>query len=228
LSSKVAVVTGASRGIGRAIAERLGRDGFSVVVNYVGNAAAAADVVAAIEAAGGTSRAVQADVSTVPDIERLFDEAEQAFGPPDVVVASAGRGHFSPHAAVTEADYDRVFALNAKGTFFVLQQAARRVRDGGRVIALSTAGTQMPLPAAGLYAASKAAVERFTFSLAKELGGRQVTVNAVAPGATDTDGLVMDQDAVAQIVAQTPSGGSGSRPTSRTSCPSSPARTRAG
>jgi 3-oxoacyl-[acyl-carrier protein] reductase len=206
MSSTVAIVTGASRGIGRAVAERLGRDGYAVVVNYVGNAAAAADVVAAIEAAGGKALAVQADVSRLTDIERLFDQAQQAFGAPDVVVASAGTGHFAPHALVAEADYDRVFDLNAKGTFFVLQQAARRVRDGGRVIALSTAGTQMPLPAAGLYAASKAAVERFAFSLAKELGARQITVNVVAPGATDTDGLIMDEASIAQIVAQTPLG----------------------
>ena len=206
MNGRVAVVTGASRGIGRAVAERLGRDGHEVVVNYAGNRAAAEEVVASVEAAGSRAVAVQADVSRRTEIQRLFQEAEGAFGPPDVVVASAGIGLFAPHAQVTEEQYDSIFDLNARGTFFVLQEAARRVADGGRIVAVSTAGTQMPLPAAGLYAASKAAVERFAFSLAKELGARQVTVNVVAPGATDTDGLVMDADSVAQIVAQTPLG----------------------
>lgn len=203
---KVAVVTGASRGIGRGIAERLGRDGYAVVVNYAGNKAAAEEVVASIEAAGSAAVAVQADVSQPAAIEELFRATEEAFGAPDAVVASAAVGFFSPHAAVTEADYDRVFDLNTKGTFFVLQQAARRVTDGGRIVALSTAGTQMPMQTAGVYAASKAAVERFAFALAKELGERQVTVNVVAPGTTDTDGLIMDEASVAQVVGQTPLG----------------------
>jgi 3-oxoacyl-[acyl-carrier protein] reductase len=206
MTEKIAVVTGASRGIGRAIAERLGRDGHSVVVNYVRDRRAADDVVEAITGSGGRAVPVQADVSDPGDIDRLFEEAEKVFGPPTVVVASAGAGAFVPTAEATEADFDRVFALNTRGTYFVLQQAARRVVDGGRIVAISTAGTQMPLAATGLYSGSKAAVERFAFSLAKELGGRGVTVNVVAPGATDTDGLVMDPGSVAQLVGQTPLG----------------------
>lgn len=206
LEGKVAIVTGASRGIGRAIALRLAADGASVAVNYVENEAAAAGVAREIEEAGGRAATVRADVGVRTEIVRLFDEAAQKLGPPDIVVASAGVSVFKPHAMVTEEDFDRVFGVNTRGVFFVLQEAAKRVRDGGRIVQISTAGTAMPFPATGVYAGSKAAAELFAAALSKELGARAVTVNTVSPGVTETDGLVMPKEAIAQLVAQTPLG----------------------
>ncbi len=204
LAGKAAVVTGASRGIGRAIAERLGRDGARVVVNYASNRASADEVVAAVRAAGpGDAVAVQADVGVVRDVVRLFDEAEAAFGRPDVVVNSAGVSVFAPHADVSEADFDRVFAVNAKGTFFVLQQAARRVADGGRIVYVSTGGTMGGGAGGGAYAGSKAPGEQFVMALAKELGPRGVTANSVSPGVTETDGLIAPRAMLDQLVAAT-------------------------
>jgi 3-oxoacyl-[acyl-carrier protein] reductase len=204
--SRIAIVTGASRGIGRAIAERLAKGGARVAINYVKDEAAARAVVAAIEQGGGKAMAIQADVSVRADITRLFDETEKLFGRPDVVVASAGTSVFAPHAMVTEADFDRVFGLNTRGAFFVLQEAARRVNDGGRIVSISTGGTTAAFPAAGLYAGSKAATERFVAALSAELGPRKITVNTVSPGLTRTDGLVMPEPAIAAMVAQTPLG----------------------
>lgn len=206
LQGKNAVVTGASRGIGRAIAERLAGLGASVAVNYVRDEDAAAEVVASIERAGGRAVAIRADVGAPRDIARLFDEAEARLGKLDIVVASAGVSVFKPHAFVTEEEFDRVMAVNTKGVFFVLKEAAVRVRDGGRIVQISTAGTAMPYPAAGLYAGSKAAAELFAASLAKELGQRGVTVNTVSPGATRTDGLIMPREAIEGLIAQTPLG----------------------
>ncbi|HEX2574115.1 MAG TPA: SDR family oxidoreductase [Polyangia bacterium] len=206
LKGKNAIITGASRGIGRAIAERLAGDGAAVAINYVRDEGAAREVCAAIEAKGGRALAIRADVGVTADIERLFAEAEARLGPPDIVVASAGISVFKPHAMVTAEEFDRIFAVNTRGVFFVLQEAARRVRDGGRIVQISTAGTLVPYPAAGLYSGSKAAAELFASCLAKELGPRGVTVNSVAPGATRTEGLIMPEEAIAQLVAQTPLG----------------------
>lgn len=206
LTGKNAIITGASRGIGRAIALRLAEDGASIAINYVTDERAAVDTANAILQAGGKAILVQGDMGVHADIVRMFDDAEQRLGRLDIVVASAGVSVFKPHALVTAEDFDRVFAVNARGVFFVLQEAARRVRDGGRIVHVSTAGTGMPYPAAGVYAGSKAAAERFVASLAKELGGRGITVNSVSPGATETDGLVMPKEAVDQLVAQTPLG----------------------
>ncbi|MCP9232195.1 SDR family oxidoreductase [Mesorhizobium sp. LMG 17147] len=197
LEGKTALVTGSSRGIGRAIAEGLATKGAAVVVNYVGNKKAAREVVAAIEGNGGKAIAIQADVSSIPDIRRLFDETERQMGPIDIVVANVGVAVIKPLVEATEADFDHVFGTNAKGTFFTLQEAARRVRDGGRIIAVSTGGTKMFFTQTALYLGSKGAVEQFVRILSRELGPRAVTVNALSPGFTDTDLLPERDRAVA-------------------------------
>lgn len=197
LEGKTALVTGSSRGIGRAIAEGLATKGATVVVNYVGNEKAAREVVAAIEGNGGKAVAIQADVSSIPDIRRLFDETERQMGPIDIVVANVGVAVIKPLVEATEADFDHVFGTNAKGTFFTLQEAARRVRDGGRIIAVSTGGTKMFFTQTALYLGSKGAVEQFVRVLSRELGPRAVTVNALSPGFTDTDLLPERDRAVA-------------------------------
>ncbi|MER9239222.1 SDR family oxidoreductase [Mesorhizobium sp. M0633] len=197
LEGKTALVTGSSRGIGRAIAEGLAAKGAAVVVNYVGNEKAAREVVAAIEGIGGKAVAIQADVSSIPDIRRLFDETERQMGPIDTVVANVGVAVIKPLVEATEADFDHVFGTNAKGTFFTLQEAARRVRDGGRIIAVSTGGTRMFFTQTALYLGSKGAVEQFVRVLSRELGPRAVTVNALSPGFTDTDLLPERDRAVA-------------------------------
>jgi 3-oxoacyl-[acyl-carrier protein] reductase len=188
LDGKIAIVTGSSRGIGRAIAERLARDGANLVVNYSKGADAAREVVSAVDRAGGRARAVQADVSRVEDVRRLFDEAGK-LGDIDIVVANAGIAMFGPLAEMRDEDYERVFAVNTRGTFFVLREAARRLRAGGRIVTVSTAATMLSSATGSLYLASKAAAEQLTRVLSKELGARCITVNVVSPGVTDTDML---------------------------------------
>ena len=185
--SKVAIVTGASRGIGAAIAERLGRDGFTVVVNYSGNAALAEDVVQKIEQAGGKAVTAQADVADAEAVRRMFDSAEAAFGGVDVLVNNAGIMTLSTLANADDAHFDRQIGVNLKGTFNTLREAAKRLRDGGRVINFSTTVVGLKLETYGVYAATKAAVETLTAIMAKEMRGRNITVNAVAPGPTATD-----------------------------------------
>jgi len=187
LQGKVALVTGASRGIGQAIALRLARDGAAVVVNYAGSEQQAQEVVAGIEKAGGQAVAAQADVSRVADVVRLFDAAFERFGRLDILVNNAGIILYKPVADVTEQEYDRLFAVNVKGTFFACQQAAKRMADGGRIINFSSSTTAMMLPRYGAYVATKGAVEQLTHILARELGPRQITVNVVSPGPTDTE-----------------------------------------
>ncbi len=206
LTGKIAIVTASSRGIGRAIAKRLSRDGAAVVVNYISAPDKAEAVVQEIAASGGRAIAIQGSVANKVDITRLFDETERQFGAIDIVVNVAGVSVFKPHLELTDEDFDKVFAVNARGAMYVLQAAADRVKDGGRIVQFSTGGTMMPIPAGGIYAASKAAGERFAFALAKEIGHRQVTVNVISPGVTDTDGLIMPQPAIDSLIGQTPLG----------------------
>ena len=185
--SKVAIVTGASRGIGAAVAERLARDGFTVVINYAGDAASAESLARKIEAAGGRALTAQADVADPAAVRRMFDAAETAFGGVDVVVNNAGIMQLSPLADADDELFDRTVAINLKGSFNAMREAGRRLRDGGRIINFSTSIVGTLLPAYGIYAATKAAVEAMTRILAKELRGRSITVNAVAPGPTATE-----------------------------------------
>jgi len=187
LAGKVAIVTGASRGIGRAIALRLSQEGASVVVNYARGAEQAKDVVSAIEAAGGKALAVQADVSKTAEIRDLFDRTQETYSQIDILVNNAGVILYKPVAEVTEAEFDNLFAINVKGTFFACQEAAKRMAEGGRIVNFSSSTTAMMLPTYGAYVATKGAVEQLTRSLAKELGDRQITVNVISPGPTDTE-----------------------------------------
>jgi 3-oxoacyl-[acyl-carrier protein] reductase len=189
LNGKIALVTGSSRGIGRAIAERLASNGASVVINYTRNREPAQAVVDKIVGEGGRAIAVQADVGKLSEARRLFDEAVKVIGPLDIVVANAGVHIVKPLIESTEDDYDYIFGTNAKGVFFTLQEAARRVRDGGRIIVVSTGGTKMRFADMSLYLGSKAAIEQFARSLSVELGPRNITVNVLSPGFTDTDML---------------------------------------
>jgi 3-oxoacyl-[acyl-carrier protein] reductase len=185
---KSVIVTGASRGIGRAVATRLARDGFAVAVNYAGNAAKAEEVVAEIKAtAGGQAIAVQADVANAADVERLFKEALDTFSGINVVVNCAGIMPLSPIAGGDLELFDRVIATNLRGTFLVLGKAARQIPAGGRIIAFSSSVIAMAFPNYGPYIASKAGVEGLVRVLANELRGRNITVNAVAPGPVATE-----------------------------------------
>ena len=195
---RAAIVTGSSRGIGRAIAERLAAGGAAVAINYVENEKRAETAVETIRKQGGKAVAIQADMAKPADVKRLFDEAEQALGKLDIVVANAGTAVIKPLLESTEADYDRVFNTNAKGVFFTLQEAARRVRDGGHIVVISTGGTRMFFSETSLYLGSKGAAEQFVRVLSRELGPRNITVNAVSPGFTDTDLLpARDRDVAA-------------------------------
>jgi 3-oxoacyl-[acyl-carrier protein] reductase len=188
-STKVAIVTGSSRGIGAAIAKRLAADGFAVVVNYAGRAADANSVVQGIQASGGRAAAVQADVSVAAEVTALFDQAEALYGGIDVLVNNAGimQAGLVPLAETDDALFDRLVAVNLKGTFNTLRAAVKRVRPGGRIVNFSTSVVGLAMPGYSVYAATKSAVETLTHIFAKELRGRQITVNAVAPGATATD-----------------------------------------
>jgi len=187
LAGKVAIVTGASRGIGRALALRLSQEGASVVVNYARGAEQAKDVVSAIEAAGGKALAVQADVSKTAEIRDLFDRTQETYSQIDILVNNAGVTLTKPIAEVTEAEFDNLFAINVKGTFFACQEAAKRMAEGGRIVNFSSSTTAIMMPTYGVYVATKGAVEQLTRSLAKELGDRQITVNVISPGPTDTE-----------------------------------------
>jgi 3-oxoacyl-[acyl-carrier protein] reductase len=183
---KTAIITGASRGIGRASAIALAAQGLRIVVNYAGSDDEAAKVVGEIESAGGTARAIKADVASSSDVARLFDEAEAAFEGIDVVVASAGIMSVGAIAEVSDDDFDRLVGVNLRGTFNVFREAARRLRDDGRLIGLSSSTLALNAPGYSLYNATKGAVESMVRVIAKELGGRGITVNAVAPGPVET------------------------------------------
>jgi 3-oxoacyl-[acyl-carrier protein] reductase len=181
-----AVVTGSSRGIGAATARRLARDGYAVTVNYLTNRDLAEAVVRDIEAAGGRAIVRQGDVANPAAVKALFDANEEAFGGVDIVVNNAGIMNVGPFAQMTDEAFDRMMATNIKGSFNVLREASRRVRDGGRIISLSSTIIKMSPPGTAAYAATKAAQEIYSNVLAKELGGRNISVNAISPGAVDT------------------------------------------
>ncbi len=206
LQGKVAIVTGSSRGIGRGIAERLGRDGASVVVTYAGNQNKAEEVVQVIESAGSKATAIQVDMRKLEDVRMLFEKAIAQVGKVDILVNNAaGKNIFKPTAEMTEDDYNSMFDIT-RGVYFALQQAAHHLADGGRIVSISTSGTAMAIPAGGAYSGCKAAIEHFSAALAKELGDRGITVNTISPGVTETDGLVLEQEQVNQLIAQTPLG----------------------
>ena len=205
-NGRVAIVTGGSRGIGRVTAERLSKDGFAIVVNYAGNQEEADAAVESITDAGGKATAVQADVADEMAVARLFDVAEEEFGGVDVVVHAAGVMPLAPLADLDLEVFDRLHRTNVRGTFVVDQQAARRVRPGGTIVNFSSSVVGLALPGYSGYAASKGAVEAMTLIVARELRGRDVTVNAVAPGPTATalflDGK--DEETIARMAAQPP------------------------
>lgn len=206
LSGKVAIVTGSSRGIGRAIAERLGRDGATVVVTYVGNQAKAEEVVSAIKETGSDAIALQVDMRKIEDVSNLFQKTLARFGKLDILVNNAaGKNIFKPTAEMTEDEYNSMFDIT-RGVYFSLQEAAHYMADGGRIVNLSSSATAMAIATGGAYAGCKAAIEQFSMALAKELGARGITVNTISPGVTETDGLVLDQEQVNQMIAQTPLG----------------------
>ena len=186
-TSKVAMVTGASRGIGAAVAERLAQDGFTVIVNYSGDANPAEALARKIEANGGRALTAKADVSDPVVVRGMFDAAEAAFGGVDVLVNNAGIMQLATISDTDDASFSRQIDVNLKGTFNTLREAATRLRDGGRIINFSSSVVGLLQPTYGVYAATKAAVEAMSSVLAKELRGRGITVNAVAPGPTATD-----------------------------------------
>ena len=205
-SPRVAIVTGASGGIGRAVVRRLAADGMAVIVHCAGNPERAEETVANITAAGGSATAVRADVADEDEVGALFDRAEDLYGGVDVVVHAAGVMLLSPLADLSLDDLDTMHRVNIRGTFVVNQQAARRLRSGGAIINFSSSVVKIALPTYTAYAASKGAVDAITLILAKELRGRDVTVNAVAPGPTATplflDGK--DQEAIDQLAHMPP------------------------
>ena len=188
LTGKVAIVTGASQGIGQAVAERLGRDGAAVLVAYEadGDRANAERVVQTIIAAAGAASAAPCDITDVQQIDALFATCVERHGRPDILVSNAGVSTLVPLQEITEPEFYRVFDTNAKGTLFMLKGAAQHLNDGGRVINISSSTTMFPVPGAAIYAGSKAAVKEYTEVAAAELAPRKITVNTVMPGVTET------------------------------------------
>ncbi len=187
LSGRVAIVTGASSGIGRAIAERLADEGAIVMVNYSKSLDKAQQVVAGIQGKGGKALAVQADMSQMTDARRLVVDTVKQFNRLDILVNNAGKFMPKPLEETTEEDFNAVIALNAKGPYFAMQEAARALKDGGRIVNISTGGTHLHFPGATAYLGSKAALEQYTRGLAQELAPKGITVNTVAPGFTETE-----------------------------------------
>ena len=211
LTGKVAVVTGASKGIGAGIAEELAKDGASVIVNYASSASGAEAVVAKIKSAGGKAKAVLADVSKPAEAKQLMDAAVSEFGGLDILVNNAGVYEFLPLDHITEAHFDRMFNLNVRGLLFATQAAASAIgQRGGSIINIGSMASQAPPPAASVYSATKAALDAITRSLAVELGPRKILVNAVLPGPVETEGVKSmggDGDQfIAQLVSRTPLG----------------------
>ena len=186
-NSRIALVTGASRGIGAAIAERLAGDGFTVVINYSGDAASAEALARRIEGKGGRALTAKADVGDAKAVRQMFEAAAAAFGGVDVLVNNAGIMALSTIADAEDAAFDRQIAVNLRGSFNTMREAAARLRKGGRIVNLSSSVVGLLQPTYGIYAATKAAIEAMTSVLAKELRGRDITVNAIAPGPTATE-----------------------------------------
>jgi 3-oxoacyl-[acyl-carrier protein] reductase len=203
---KIAIVTGASRGIGRAVAKRLAQDGFAVVVNYLSNASEAEQVVSEIQRIGGNAIAVKADVANQADVERLFEETMKKFGSVDVVVHNSGIMPLSPIGKSDAELFDKVISTNLRGTFLVLAQSAQHLAAGGRIIAFSSSVLAKSFPSYGPYIASKAGVEGLVHVLANELRGRNITVNAVAPGPVATELFLKGktEEQIAQIANMAP------------------------
>ena len=187
LAGKVALVTGASRGIGRDIAEKLALNGAKVIMNYSSNPGKADEVVSAIKQQGGEAFAIQADISRVAEVEQLFQKTLEVYGQVDILVNNAGIMITKPIASMTEEDFDRQFAINVKGTFFAIQQAAKHMNANGRIINISTSVIGVMFPTYSVYAGTKGAVEQITRQLAKELGPKGITINSVAPGPVNTE-----------------------------------------
>ena len=199
-NTRVALVTGASRGIGAAIAQRLAQDGFAVAVNYASSSAQADALVAELQAAGAKALAVKADVASAEQVRAMFDAVEAQLGKVDVLVNNAGVLKAVPLAEHTDALYDQTFDINVRGTFNTLREAATRLNEGGRVVNFSSTTLALNMPGYAIYNATKAAVEAFTHVFAKELRGRDITVNAVAPGPVATS-LFLDGKTDAQVQA---------------------------
>ena len=204
--SRTAIVTGASDGIGAALAKQLAADGFRTVVNYSSSAAAAEEVVAFIKAAGGCAKAISADIADAAAMKILFDQAEAEFGRVDVLVNNASVIKNSLLAEVTDEDYQRQIAVNLTGSFNGMREGASRLRDGGRIINLSTSIIGAYMPGYSVYVATKAAVEAMTHVLAKELNARGITVNAVTPGPVETELLMTGRDLLKRITSNIPLG----------------------
>jgi 3-oxoacyl-[acyl-carrier protein] reductase len=217
LTGKVAIVTGASKGIGAAIAKALAAAGAAVAVNYASDETGAERAVAEIVAKGGKAVAVHADMSKAVDVKRLFEETKKRLGSPTVLVNNAGTFKFEPVEEITETEFHRHFDINVLGTMLAIQQAVSYFpAEGGSIVNISSVASQSPVPNSSLYSATKAAVDALTLALAKELGPRNIRVNAVAPGYTDTEGnqrvgFVGSAEAEA-LIAATPLGGRWGRP----------------
>ena len=205
-TTRVALVTGASRGIGAAVAKRLAADGFAVAVNYAGNEAAANATVAAIEAAGGRAIAVRADVANVDDVKAMFAAIEEKLGRVDILVNNAGILPYVTIAETTDEQFERTMAINVTGTFNTMREAASRLNDGGRIVNFSTSVLHMAPPTYGVYVATKGAVEALTRVFAKELRGRGITCNAVAPGPVATELFLngKSEEVIQQIAKSAP------------------------
>jgi 3-oxoacyl-[acyl-carrier protein] reductase len=217
LDGKIAIVTGASKGIGAAVAKGLAAAGAAVVVNYASDKKGADRAVAEIAANGGRAVAIRADMSKAAEVKKLFEETQKALGPPNVLVNNAGIFEFGPVQEITEAQFHRHFDINVLGTLLAIQEAVKHFpAEGGSIVNISSIASESPVPNSSLYAATKGAVDTLTLALAKELGPRKIRVNAVAPGYTDTEGnqrIGFVGSAVAEaMVAATPLGGRFGRP----------------
>lgn len=203
LENKVALITGSARGLGKAIAERYAALGANIVLNYSRDAAAAEEVVSNISAMGVKVIAVQADVSKVADVERLFTEAKKAFGKIDIVVANAGIEVVeTPVVDFTEELFDKVFSINTKGTYFTIQQAAKNIEDNGRIIYIASSTTSYPVPGMAVYGGSKTTPRYLVDILSKEIGHRGVTVNSIIPFAIDHAGIFTEADSYPELRKQ--------------------------